>query len=155
MSCQLLIRTIIIGLVIVHSTTGYGQIPQAKEQAVRDLVSDYAQAREDRDTAAILRLFTPDADQLVSSGVWRQGRKSLVKGMIGSSRRNPGERSIVVERVRFLNDRTALADARYTIKGAAAGKDRQMWSTFVAVKRRDQWKLTAIRNMLPARPSSN
>ena len=119
-------------------------------QAVRDLVGRYADARENRDPKAIEALFTEHADQLVSSGEWRFGRDTLVEGMLGSSRRNPGGRTITVERVRFLSADSAIADARYVIKGTDGAPDRKMWSTFVAVRTDDGWRLSAIRNMLPA-----
>jgi hypothetical protein len=37
------------------------------------------------------------------------------------------------------------------ITGLEAG-DRRMWSTFVMVKEAGEWRIAAIRNMLPAAP---
>ena len=54
--------------------------------------------------------------------------------MLESSRRNPARRSIAVESVRFLAADVALADGRYTQKGQAGGKDREMW-TAITLKR--------------------
>lgn len=113
--------------------------------AITDLVAAYAEARQNQDAQKISSLFTEDADQLVSSGVWRQGRAALVEGMLRSSQNNPGDRSLEVERIRFLSPTVAIADARYTIG------QRKMWSTFLAVKSGEDWRLTAIRNMLPSR----
>jgi uncharacterized protein (TIGR02246 family) len=118
------------------------------EVAVQQLVARYNAARDEADPDAIRRLFTSDADQLVSSGEWRRGRDQLVDGMLRSSRNNLGERRLTVDAVRFPSPDIAIADARYEIAGAAT---RQMWSTFVAVRTADGWRLTAIRNMLPAR----
>ena len=118
--------------------------------AVGELVARYAAAREERDPHAIRKLFTADADLLVSSGTWRRGREALVEGMLGSSRRNPGSRTLTVERVRFLNATVAVADARYVIKGTDARPDRRMWSTFLCLKADGRWRIAAIRNMLPA-----
>lgn len=120
------------------------------EQAIKDLVAAYAAARESRDPAAIRKLFTEDADQLVSSGVWRRGRQVLVKGMLGSSRRNPGARTLTVETVRFPAPDMAVADARYVIKGTGGAVDRRMWSTFLCLRSETGWRIAAIRNMLPA-----
>lgn len=120
------------------------------DQSVRDLVAKYSAARENRDPASIRALFTEEADQLVSSGVWRHGRETLVEGMLGSSQANPGSRTLAVERVRFITPDAAIADARYEIKGSNGAPDRKMWSTFVAVRTEDGWRLSAIRNMLPA-----
>ena len=119
-------------------------------QAVKALVARYAAAREARDADSIRSLFTEDADQLVSSGVWRRGREALVDGMLGSSRRNPGTRTLTVDTVRFPSPGTAVADARYVIKGSDGAADRRMWSTFVCLKTDDGWRIAAIRNMLPA-----
>jgi uncharacterized protein (TIGR02246 family) len=120
------------------------------EDLIRELVARYAAAREERNPDAIESLFTEDADQLVSSGEWRFGRDNLVGGMLGSSQRNPGDRTITVERIRFIGSNVAIADARYQIKGREGAADRNMWSTFLAVKDGGNWRLTAIRNMLPA-----
>ncbi len=123
---------------------------KADTAAIKDLVGRYAAARESRDPDAIRTLFTEDADQLVSSGVWRKGRQALVEGMLGSSRRNPGSRTLTVETVRFPASDLALADARYVIKGRGGAPDRKMWSTFLCVRTGNEWRITAIRNMLPA-----
>jgi uncharacterized protein (TIGR02246 family) len=118
------------------------------EMAVKELVARYNTARDQEQPDAIRALFTRDADQLVSSGEWRRGQEQLVEGMLRSSRGNPGARTLTVETVRFLSADSAIADARYVIAGAAT---RHMWSTFVAVRTPDGWRLAAIRNMLPAR----
>lgn len=132
-----------------------GQAPGTSardEAAVKDLVARYNAARDNGDPAAIRALFIDDADQLVSSGEWRRGREELVRGMLQSSRSNPGNRTLAVETVRFVAPDVALADARYEIAGAGAADVRRMWSTFVAVRTPDGWRISAIRNMLPARP---
>ena len=119
-------------------------------EAIKTLVGQYAAARESRDPQAIRKLFTDDADQLVSSGTWRRGREALVDGMLGSSRRNPGSRTLAVETVRFPAPGVAVADARYIIAGSDGAADRRMWSTFVCLRTDDGWRIAAIRNMLPA-----
>ena len=123
---------------------------EGDSKAVADLVSRYAAARESREPDAIRALFTEDADQLVSSGVWRRGREALVEGMLGSSRRNPGARTLEVEAVRFPAPGVAVADARYIIRGSDGAPDRKMWSTFLCLRSPSGWRIAAIRNMLPA-----
>ena len=122
----------------------------ANEQAVIDLVAKYAAARENRDADALAAILTDDADQLVSSGVWRRGKDELVKGMLGSSRQNPGQRTLTVETVRFVTADVAIANARYVISRGEGAEPRRMWSTFVAQRTSNGWRLAAIRNMLPA-----
>lgn len=119
-----------------------------REAPIIQIVADYNAARDKQDPKAIEKLFTDDADQLVSSGVWRRGVDTLVKGMLASSSGNPGERTLTVETVRFPTAEVALADARYEIAGADGV--RKMWSTFLVVKTADGWRISAIRNMLPA-----
>ena len=130
---------------------GAPAIAADQEQSIKELVAKYSVARESRDPAAIDQLFTDDADQLVSSGTWRRGRETLVKGMMQSSTQNPGSRTITVETVRFVAKGVALADARYVILGTNGAADRRMWSTFLCVETDNGWRITAIRNMNPAR----
>ena len=136
------------------AVTMSGQAPGMRERdelAVKDLVARYNAARDDENPAAIRALFTTDADQLVSSGEWRRGQDQLVQGMLRSSRNNPGDCTLAVETVRFLAPDVAVADARYEIAGPAGGSTRRMWSTFIAVRTAEGWRLSAIRNMLPTR----
>jgi uncharacterized protein (TIGR02246 family) len=121
------------------------------EAAVREVVAKYVAAREERDPKAIEALFTEDADQLVSSGEWRFGRPALVQGMLGSSAGRPGDRTIGVDRVRFLGDGVALADGPYVIAGTGGQEERRMFASFVMQKVDGRWRIAAIRNMLPAK----
>jgi uncharacterized protein (TIGR02246 family) len=121
------------------------------ETAVKDLVSRYNSARDRQDAAALAALLTEGADQLVSSGEWRRGRAALVSGMLQSSKTSPGDRTITVDRMRFLSPDVALVDARYDIAGSGGTEPRRMWSAFVAVRTSEGWRIDAIRNMLPAR----
>ncbi|WP_149274456.1 SgcJ/EcaC family oxidoreductase [Pareuzebyella sediminis] len=115
------------------------------------LIEQYAKARETKDTLLLDKILTKDIDQLVSTGEWRRGFDTAKAGMLRSSSNNPGSRILTVEHVRYLNDRTAVVDARYEIKNTD-GSIRKMWSTFINVRIDDRWKIAAIRNMLP-RPS--
>jgi uncharacterized protein (TIGR02246 family) len=124
--------------------------PQDGEEAIRQLVQHYLEARDRNDTAALRGLFVPGADQLVSSGEWRRGREAVVSGTLASSRRTGGNRAITIETVRFLNPDAALADGRYDLTGLPGSGSRHMWSTFVLVRTPAGWRIAAIRNMLPA-----
>lgn len=123
----------------------------ADEAAVRDVVKRYVDARDARDAKAIEALFTADADQLVSSGVWRRGRAEVVKGTLASSEAAGGKRTIAVQTVRFLSPDVALADGPYEIAGAAEA--RKMWTSITVVRKPEGWRIAAIRNMLPAPPA--
>jgi uncharacterized protein (TIGR02246 family) len=113
-------------------------------------VKRYVDARDARDPKAIESLFTADADQLVSSGVWRKGREEVVKGTMASSEAAGGKRTITVENVRWLSPDVAIADGRYEIAGP---ETRKMWTSIVVVRKPEGWRIAAIRNMLPAPPA--
>ena len=121
--------------------------------AVKEVVRKYVEAREAKDSKAIEPLLRADADQLVSDGTWRRGRDALVRGMLESSRRTGGKRSITVQSVRLLTPDVALVDGRYTQTGLAGGQDRVMWTTIVLQRDPKGWRIAAIRNMLPATPA--
>ena len=138
--------------VIAASLPAQNPAPEpGQETAVRELVAKYAAARGISDVKAIGALFTEDADQLVSSGEWRKGRDALVRGMIESSRQNAGARTITVETVRFVAAGVAVADTRYEISGTGGAATRNMWSSFLAVRTANGWRIAAIRNMLPGK----
>jgi uncharacterized protein (TIGR02246 family) len=126
----------------------------ADEAAVRDVVKQYVDARDRSDESAIRALFTDDADQLTSSGEWRKGRENVVRGTLGSSKANPGSRTITIETVRFPAPGLAIADGRYEIAGGPEGA-RKMWTSFVMARSNGRWRITAIRNMLPAPPAAS
>jgi ketosteroid isomerase-like protein len=120
-----------------------------KRQEILALIDNYSLARETQDTVLLKSILTPDIDQLVSSGEWRYGMKGSMKGMAQSTAGNPGTRKLTVENIRFLHAENAIADARYEIQNAD-GTTRKMWSTFIVIYHKKSWKITAIRNMLPA-----
>ncbi|MBN9661069.1 MAG: SgcJ/EcaC family oxidoreductase [Acidobacteria bacterium] len=123
------------------------------ETAIRDTIRKYAEARDNADAKATEALFTADADQLVSSGEWRQGRAALVKGAMSSSKKETGKRLIGVDTVRFLAPGVAITDGPYETT-SANGTVRRMRTCFVLTKGKDGWKIAAIRNMLPAPPAN-
>lgn len=120
-----------------------------EQNDIKILINQYLIARENKDSILLKKIITPDIDQLVSSGEWRTGIDESISGMMRSSADNPGERSIRVEKIRFIDSGTAIVDAVYEIKNAN-GAARKMWSTFIVVYTDESWKITAIRNMLPA-----
>jgi uncharacterized protein (TIGR02246 family) len=123
------------------------------EAEIREVVGKYVAAREQIDAQAVEQLFTGDADQLVSSGEWRRGRDAVVRGAMASSRSTGGKRSITVETVRLVTPEVAIADGRYELTGLAGGETRMMWATLVLKRTGNGWRITAIRNMLPAPPA--
>ena len=136
-----------VALLLVFNLTAAP--PANREGAIRQLVQNYLNARDQNDSAALRNLFVSDADQLVSSGEWRKGRDAVVTGTLQSSQRTGGKRTITVESVRFITDDTAVADGRYELTGLSGSETRHMWSTFILVRASGGWRIAAIRNMLP------
>jgi uncharacterized protein (TIGR02246 family) len=132
-----------------------GAAPAAPDEAaVRAVVARYVDAREKRDPKLLEALFTEDADQLVTTGEWRQGRENVVRGGLASSQANPGARQIAIEVVRFVAPGVAIADGRYEITGSPAAAPRRMRTTFVLVRgASSEWRIAAIRNMAPTDPA--
>jgi hypothetical protein len=55
-----------------------------------------------------------------------------------------------IQNIRLLNPQCGIVDARYEILNPE-GVTRKMWSSFIVVAVEGEWKISAIRNMLPAR----
>lgn len=119
-----------------------------EEKEINSLIDRYSEAREKKDTVLLKSILTADIDQLVSTGEWRNGIKSSVKGMLNSSVSSPGTRTLIVDKIRFLHPTDAIVDCRYEIRNGD-GTLRKMWSTFIVVSDKGAWKIAAIRNMLP------
>ncbi len=142
-------------LLIVFQTLVYflkAQNVVVNEQVRKDLsavIDKYSEAREKRDTVLLKTILTSDVDQLVSNGEWRSGIATSIQGMLRSSATTLGTSALIVDKIRMLTPASAVVDCRYEIKNAD-GSDRKMWSTFILVAEKETWKISAIRNMLPA-----
>jgi uncharacterized protein (TIGR02246 family) len=123
-----------------------------EESKIREVIHKYLDARERRDAKGVAAVFTPDADQLVSSGEWRRGRDAIVRGTLASSESTGGHRTITIQTIRFLAPKVALADGPYELTGLAGGENRRMWTTFLLTRGAHGWLIAAIRNMRPAPP---
>jgi beta-glucosidase len=122
------------------------------DDAIRQIIQRYMDARNHMDEAALRGLFTEDADQLVSSGQWRHGLENLVKGAMASSKSENGKNTVTLETIRMLGKDAAIADGRYETTSSGAGSPRKMWSSFVLLRTAQGWRIAAIRNMLPSAP---
>jgi len=139
---------ILLGLAFPFFVCGQQvNVDNKQKQEINAVVEKYLQARDNKDEVLLKSILTDDMDQLVSTGEWRRGKAASVKGMMQSSKSNPGERTIKVENIRFIHPECAIADARYEIQNTD-GTARKMWSTFIVAKEKGIWKIAAIRNML-------
>ena len=142
--------TLFTCLVFVASMHGQQQSSNSDEAGIRQIVQQYVDARNNKDGVAVRTLLTADADQLVSTGEWRRGIDALVRGAMASSQKETGKSSIAIDSIRFVDDSVAIADGRYETSTAATGQSRNMWTTLVLKRTNVGWRITAIRNMLPA-----
>jgi uncharacterized protein (TIGR02246 family) len=120
------------------------------DAAIREVVKTYVAARERGSATELAALFTADADQLTSSGEWRRGRDALVRGTLSSSKTNAGTRAITITTIRFPGADVAIADGEYVIGASQGAAARNMWTSFVLIRADGRWRISAIRNMLPA-----
>ena len=124
-------------------------LPGAQQRkAITALIDQYSEAREKRDTTLLKTILTNDVDQLVSTGEWRNGMSAAVEGMLRSSASTPGTRTLDIEKIRMLNSNSAIVDCKYEIQNKD-GTARKMWSTSLVIAVKENWKISAIRNMLP------
>ncbi len=122
----------------------------ADDTAIRLLIQHYVDVRNHMNQTVLRSLFTPDADQLVSTGRWRRGLEDLIQGAVASSKKETGQSTVTAESVRMLGNDAAIVDGRYKTYAAGSAAARKMWSTFVLQRTSDGWRIAAIRNMLPA-----
>ena len=137
---------------LLAGTPSFAQTTQPTSRQTKDftaLIDQYSQARENRDTVLLKKILTNDIDQLVSTGEWRMGIRAAVEGMMASSANTPGKRTLTVDRIKLLSASSAVVDCRYEIENTD-GTTRKMWSSFNIVNIKGTWKISAIRNMLPA-----
>jgi hypothetical protein len=139
----------ITGVLLLNGQQGTPNDNQQK--AISALIDQYSEAREKSDTILLKKILTTDVDQLVSTGEWRNGINAAVQGMMKSSASSPGTRTLKIETIRMFNSTTAIVDCRYEIQNTD-NSIRKMWSTFLVVAEKKIWKISAIRNMLPAMP---
>ena len=143
-------KTFSLTFILTLTFTGFIQAQTSeKEHEIRFLIDQYSKARGAKDPELLKAILVKDIDQLVSSGEWRRGSDTALEGMMRSFNRRPGFRTLTPEKVRFLNKDAAIVDARYVVTNSD-GSLRKMWSTFIVVHEDDRWKISAIRNMLPA-----
>src|SRR5207245_254801 len=140
-------RPLLIWFMAVASFPGTlgAQASRQNEQAIRSVVAEYMNARNRKDAEAVRKLFTPDADQLVSTGEWRKGLADLIRGTSASSQKETGTSSITVEDVRFVDPTVAIVDGRYRTT-SLNGTTREMWTTIILKYVDPDWRITAIRN---------
>jgi uncharacterized protein (TIGR02246 family) len=120
------------------------------EAAIRAVIQAFLDTREKNDAAALAALLTADVDQRQTSGNMRSGRDAVVSGSLSTQQNTGGRRTISVDSLRFVGPDVAIADGRYDSLGRADGTDQRMLTSMVLRREGGDWKIAAIRNMLPS-----
>ena len=147
-------KNILLLLLVNTAVTSflYGQnvvTNDKQRKEIYSLIDKYSQAREKRDTTLLKSILTREVDQLVSTGEWRNGIEASLTGMMKSSANSPGTRTLTIEKIRLFNSNNSIVDCKYEIQNKDRTR-RKMWSTFIVLSDNGVWKISAIRNMLPA-----
>lgn len=120
------------------------------EAAIRAVIQKQDDTRNKADWKGMSALFTDDAAQLTSAGEWRKGRAEIEKGVAQgmATTYKGGKYTTKVDRVQMLAPTVALVDAAFEISNIAGGA-RRGHSTYALVKSGGQWRIAAVRSMVP------
>lgn len=120
------------------------------EAAIRGVLQQHDDTRNKADWKALSALFTEDAEQFTSAGEWRRGRAEIEKGVAQgmATAYKGGKYTTTVGKVRMLAPTVALVDAAFEI-GNISGGARRGHSTYALVKSGGQWRIAAVRSMVP------
>ena len=125
----------------------------ADEAAIEAVIQAFIDTREANDAAGLAKLLTEDVDQRQTSGNVRSGRDAVVSGSLATTQSTGGRRVITVDALRFVGADVAIADGRYDSLGRADGSDQRMLTSMVLRREGGEWKIAAIRNMIPTSPA--
>lgn len=145
-------RMMLVCMLIISFNVLFAQkliLTEQQKQSITALIDQYSKAREINDTILLKAILATDVDQLVSTGEWRVGIDTAIKGMLNSTATNAGRRIFTIHNIKPLTNSSAVVDCRYHIQGMNNG-ERNMWSTFIVAQQNNVWKICAIRNMLPS-----
>lgn len=128
-----------------------GQQPKGDEAAVRKLSADFTAALEKADGKAAAALFTEDGDYLSSTGRMAQGRaeiEKLIADQAAGAFKGLSFKT-TVDTVRSVTPDVMIGNGSFEATGPQPRKGR---TTMVAVRQGGQWRIAAIRAMIPAGP---
>lgn len=145
-----MLRVFILTLLLTGFTaTQASAQANGDETSIRQVVEQYLESRRQRDEQSLRAILTEDVDQIPSSGILRDGIDAVANGTLATSDRTGGERSITIERIRFISPDVAIADGPYDIVNRNDGPDRHYLTSITLVRENERWKIAAIRNMQP------
>jgi len=127
---------------------------EADQKAFMQLAKDFDVAWNTRDAKALAGLFTEDGDFQFWTGQCVEGRDLIEKyyaTQVFPPMPEDFRHSAVIERHRFIKPDVVIGDGYADIVGTMGTQSfkRHLLFTSVSVKQDGQWKLSAVRLMIP------
>jgi len=127
---------------------------EADQKAFMQLGQDFDAAWNTRDAEALANLFTEDGDFQFWTGQCIEGRDQIEKyyaTQVFPPMPEDFRHSAVIERHRYIKPEVVIGDGYADIVGTMGTQPfkRHLLFTSVSVKQDGQWKLSAIRLMIP------
>lgn len=132
------------------------------QQLVRQVFDDYLAAwNEGRDAKACADLYESDGDLLAADGAFLASPQEIERyysDRLGGAYENFRVRDVEVLSLRSIQPNVAILDAKWEgYRVDATGTPVEVLAkpmgTFVVVKNGNQWRLSAVRIMIPWNPS--
>jgi uncharacterized protein (TIGR02246 family) len=152
---------VLTGFSLLGYIPAYSQYPDKKQtkdiEAIKQTGADFDAAYNRRDAVAFCEYFLEDADFQWHTGDLLQDRKQIEQHFINAFKSMPADyRHITTfKRIRFLGPDLVIGDGTLVIaKEGAKENDKPYLNvlfTCMGKKVKGQWKLAAVRLILPAR----
>ena len=137
-------------LLVLFSGCVHAQGSPADEKAIRDVEAQWEAAWNSHDTAAMVRLFAPDADVINLAGEWFQGRDAFEKSLktLHSVKVKESVWQTEEVHIKFLTPETAIVHVYFNTRGERSPDGTPMPPrrgifTRVEVKRSGHWMILA------------
>ena len=153
------IALVFLGFSLAVSITGASQNPGRKKSAdiaaIKQAAANLDAAYNRRNAPAFCELFLEDADFQWHTGELLKDRKEIEQHFTNAFKHMPADyRHITTfQRIRFLRPDMAIADGNLVIAREGASENEKPYLsvlfTCVGKKVNGQWKIAAIRLMLP------
>ncbi|MHC1730672.1 MAG: SgcJ/EcaC family oxidoreductase [Bacteroidales bacterium] len=150
---------ILLGFSMAVSIPAVSQNLNKKQSAdtafIKQVMADLDAAYDKRDAVAYIELFQEDADFLWTTGVLSKDRNEIQQQVTNTFKVIPSEYKHIstLQRIRFITPDIAIVDGTVMfVREGAAETEEPFWkalTTGVCKKEKGQWRVSAIRLMLP------
>lgn len=148
-------HSILIGFwLVLMCVGGYAQIVNsgkaADEAAVRGVIDNFREAWTSGDARKFGDLFAPDADFIVWTGTYVNGREKISEGhqRIFDTIYKDTKMQMNIRKIRFLSDSVAVVHTQASVvkKTEDFPKEPQVVPVFVMSKENGKWQIVAFQN---------